>query len=289
MALEELFAPLRIGPAEIPCRIVSTSHQTTLVHDHLPTDEFVAYHEARARGGAGLIILEAVAVAPSGLLTSHTLAGYLAEMVAGYRRVAEAVQKHRTKLFVQLFHGGREVIASAPRPVAVSSSAIPSVRFQTEPGALTTDEVRELVASYARCAAVAAEAGLDGIEISAAHSYLLEQFFNPAYNLRDDEYRAPTRALLEVIAAVRGAAPSLALGVRLSGDSEAARAIVGSLADLVDYLHVTTGNSATFDGSVASRRRRCPGTSSRRSGSVPGRCPADRHRACSRTWTTPTR
>ncbi len=250
MALEELFAPLRLGPAEIPCRIVSTSHQTTLVHDHLPTDEFVAYHEARARGGAGLIILEAVAVAPSGLLTSHTLGGYLAEMVGGYRRVAEAVQQHGTKLFVQLFHGGREVISSSPRPVAVSSSAIPSLRFHTEPGVLRTDEVRELVAAYARCAAVAAEAGLDGIEISAAHSYLLEQFFNPAYNLRDDEYRDPTRALLEVITAVRGAASSLALGVRLSGDSEAARAIVRDVANIVDYLHVTTGNSATFDGSV---------------------------------------
>ena len=250
MALEELFAPLRIGPTEIPCRIVSTSHQTTLVHDHLPTDEFVAYHEARARGGAGLIILEAVAVAPSGLLTSHTLGGYLPEMVGGYRRVAEAVQRHGTKLFVQLFHGGREVIASAPRPVAVSSSAIPSVRFHTEPGALTTDEVRALIASYAKCAAVATEAGLDGIEISAAHSYLLEQFFNPAYNLREDEYREPTRALLEVIAGVRGAAPGLAVGVRLSGDSAAARGIVGHLADVVDYVHVTTGNSSTFDGSV---------------------------------------
>ncbi len=250
MALEELFAPLRIGPTEIPCRIVSTSHQTTLVHDHLPTDDFVAYHEARARGGAGLIILEAVAVAPSGLLTSHTLGGYLPEMVRGYRRVAEAVQKHGTKLFVQLFHGGREVIASAPRPVAVSSSAIPSLRFHTEPGVLTTDDVRALIASYTKCAAVATEAGLDGIEISAAHSYLLEQFFNPAYNLRDDEYREPTRALLEVIAGVRGAAPGLALGVRLSGDSGGAREIVRHLADVVDYVHVTTGNSSTFDGSV---------------------------------------
>jgi 2,4-dienoyl-CoA reductase-like NADH-dependent reductase (Old Yellow Enzyme family)/thioredoxin reductase len=250
MALEELFAPLAIGPTEIPCRIVSTSHQTTLVHDHLPTDEFVAYHEARARGGAGLIILEAVAVAPSGLLTSHTLGGYLAEMVDGYRRVAEAVQTHGTKLFVQLFHGGREVISSAPRPVAVSSSAIPSLRFHTEPGVLSTDDVRELIASYARSAAIAAEAGLDGIEISAAHSYLLEQFFNPAYNLRDDEYGEPTRAILDVVAAARQAAPALALGVRLSGDSEAARAIVGQLANVVDYVHVTTGNSATFDGSV---------------------------------------
>ena len=54
-ALASLFSPLRIGPAELPCRIVSASHQTTLVEDHLPTEDFIAYQEARARGGTGLI------------------------------------------------------------------------------------------------------------------------------------------------------------------------------------------------------------------------------------------
>ena len=67
MTLEHLFRPLEIGPVEVPCRVVSASHQTTLVHDHLPTDEFVAYQEARAAGGVGLIIMEAVAIAPAGL------------------------------------------------------------------------------------------------------------------------------------------------------------------------------------------------------------------------------
>ena len=61
-ALEHLFSPLALGPVELQNRIVSTAHQTSLVHDHLPTDDFVAYHEARARGGAGLIVIEATAV-----------------------------------------------------------------------------------------------------------------------------------------------------------------------------------------------------------------------------------
>ena len=215
MAFDELFQPLQIGTAEIPCRIVSTSHQTTMVHDHLPTDEFVAYQQARARGGVGLIIMEAVAVSPSGLLTAHTLGGYLEDMVGGYRRVAEAVHAHGAKLFVQLFHGGREVISSAPRPVVVSASAIPSHRYHTEPRALTTSDVRDLVSSYGRCAAVAAEAGIDGIEITAAHGYLFEQFFNSTYNTRDDEYAEPARALLDVVQAIRQAAPGSRLGCGL--------------------------------------------------------------------------
>jgi 2,4-dienoyl-CoA reductase-like NADH-dependent reductase (Old Yellow Enzyme family) len=246
--LEHLFSPLTIGTVELPCRIVSTAHQTTLVHDHLPTDDFVAYQAARARGGAGLIVMEAVAIAPSGLLTAHTLGGYLDGMVDGYRRVAAAVQSEGTKLFVQLFHGGREVIASAPRPVVVSASALPSHRYHTEPRALRTEEVEEIVAAYARCAALAADAGLDGIEVTAAHGYLGEQFFAPEWNRRDDRYGEPARFVTEVLEAVRGAAPELALGVRLSADSAPARAVAPALAPLVDYVHVAVGNSATFDG-----------------------------------------
>jgi 2,4-dienoyl-CoA reductase-like NADH-dependent reductase (Old Yellow Enzyme family)/thioredoxin reductase len=249
-ALDHLLAPLAIGPVTLPCRIVSTSHQTTLVADHLPTEDFVAYQGARAAGGAGLIVMEAVAVAPSGLLTAHTLAGYFDATVEGYRRVAAAVQPHGTKLFVQLFHGGREVISSAPRAEVVSASARPSQRFQTEPRALRTDEVEALVASYGRCAELAAAAGLDGIEVTGAHGYLLEQFFDPELNDRDDRYGDPAAFVTEVLAAVGHAAPGLALGIRLSADSAAARAIAPRLAGTVDYIHLAIGNSATFVGST---------------------------------------
>ena len=249
-ALDHLLAPLELGPATLPCRIVSTSHQTTLVEDHLPTDDFVAYQGARAEGGAGLIVMEAVAVAPSGLLTAHTLAGYFDSTAEGYRRVAAAVRPHGAKLFVQLFHGGREVIASAPRAEVVSASARPSQRFQTEPRALRTEEVEELVASYGRCAAIAAEANLDGIEVTGAHGYLLEQFFDPALNDREDRYGDPAAFVTEVLEAVRAAAPGLAVGLRLSADSPAARAIAPRVVGLVDFLHLAIGHSATFAGST---------------------------------------
>lgn len=246
-----LLSPLRLGPVEIQNRIVSTAHQTTLVHHHLPTDDFVAYHEARARGGVGLIVLEATAVDESGLLTSHTLGGYLPEIVGGYRRVAAAVQPHGTRLFVQLFHGGREQIASAPRPPALAPSAVPSQRFRTEPRALRRDEIDRIVAGYARSAALAAEAGLDGVEVSAAHRYLIEQFFDPQLNRRDDDWADGRRLVTAVLRAVRDAISGLVLGVRVSADSPAGLAIAeAASAEGIDYISIALGESSTYLGSV---------------------------------------
>ncbi|HEX5470159.1 MAG TPA: FAD-dependent oxidoreductase [Gaiellaceae bacterium] len=248
--LSRLLSPLALGPVELPNRIVSTAHQTTLVHDHLPTDDFVAYHEARAAGGTGLIVLEATAVHESGRLTPHTLAGYREEIVPGYRRTAEAVQRNGTRLFVQLFHGGRELIAAPPRPAAVAPSAVPSQRFHVEPRALEAEEIESLLDGYARSARLAAEGGLDGVELSAAHGYLFAQFFTPGLNLREDQWSLGPAFLLDAVRRVRDAVPALALGVRLSGDSEAAASVAPELAGLVDYVSVTLGDSSTYRGST---------------------------------------
>jgi 2,4-dienoyl-CoA reductase-like NADH-dependent reductase (Old Yellow Enzyme family)/thioredoxin reductase len=248
--LETLLSPLLVGPVRLRNRIVSTAHQTTLVHEHLPTDDFVAYHDARARGGVGLIVLEATAVDPSGLLTPHTLAGYREESAAGFARVAEAVRPHGARLFVQLFHGGREQIASPPRTPAISASAVPSRRFHVEPRAATQADIESIVDGYARSAANMAAAGLDGIEISAAHNYLAAQFFTPGLNRRHDEWAEPGRFLVAVLEAVRRAARGLALGVRLSADSDAARNVVGELARRVDYISIALGESSTYLGAM---------------------------------------
>ena len=87
--LPHLRSPIELGPARLRNRLVSTSHQTGLVHDHLPTDDLIAYHAARARGGVGAIFLEATAVHESGLLTPHTIGGFLPQIVAAYERLCE--------------------------------------------------------------------------------------------------------------------------------------------------------------------------------------------------------
>jgi len=261
--VDALFSPLDLGSVTIPNRIVSTSHQTSLVHDHLPTDDLIAYHEARARGGAGLICVEATAIHHTGLLTAHTLGGYLPEIVPAYRRLSSAVQRHGTRLVVQLFHGGREVIASAPRPAAVAPSSIPSSRFKTEPRELTRREIKEMVDGYRVAASHAAAGGVDGVEVCAGFGYLPTQFLSPHSNHRDDEYGGSfenrLRFLREVCEAMRAGIGGGIVGCRLTdesgswdgnGEDELARA-AGELssAGLIDYLSVAIGGSSTYRGS----------------------------------------
>jgi 2,4-dienoyl-CoA reductase-like NADH-dependent reductase (Old Yellow Enzyme family)/thioredoxin reductase len=263
--LDRLFSPLELGPVTIPNRIVSTSHQTTLVHDHLPTDDLIAYHRARAAGGAGLIVIEATAIHSTGLLTPHTVGGYLPEIVPAYRRLAGAVHEHGTRLFCQLFHGGREIITSGPRPPAVSASSIPSARFMTEPRELSVAEIEEMLEGYRQAAAFAREGGLDGVEVCAGFGYLPTQFLSAHANARTDRYGGSftnrLRFLREVLAAMReGIGPDGAVGCRLTDESgsfdgtDEADVIeaAGTVADegLADYVSLALGGSSTYRGST---------------------------------------
>ena len=258
-----LLSPASIGPVPVRNRVVSSSHQTSLVHEHLPTNDLLAYHRARARGGVGAIFIEATAVHPTGLLTAHTIGGYLPEVVPAYRRLSDAVHDEGARLFVQLFHGGRELIASSPKPAAVAPSAVPSLRFKCEPRALTAREIAELIDGYATSARYAADGGLDGVEVSMAHGYLPAQFFSALSNHRTDGYglRARTRFAIEVLTAIRGAAPDgLSVGARLSGDElvpgglrpDDCAEIAGELhrAGLIDFASLALGHSAFPRGST---------------------------------------
>jgi 2,4-dienoyl-CoA reductase-like NADH-dependent reductase (Old Yellow Enzyme family) len=258
-AYPHLLSPVDLGPVTLRNRVVSTSHQTGLVHDHLPTPDLEAYHEARARGGAGAVFLEATAVHASGLLTAHTIGGFRPEIVTAYRRLAERVHAHDTRLFVQLFHGGREQISSSPKAPAVAPSAVPSLRFKCEPRALTVNEIGELIDGYAVAAVHAADGDVDGVEVSISHGYLPAQFLSALSNRRADGYgggpAARLRFAIEVLEAIRGAAGErLAVGARLSADEltpgglgpQACAEVAAELhgRGLVDFISLVLGHSA---------------------------------------------
>lgn len=266
MMFPHLFAPLVIGGVTLPNRIVSSGHDTVMADHGQITGRLIAYQEARARGGAGLIVVQVAGVHETARYTSHVLMAADDSCIPGYAALAEAVKPHGTALFGQLFHPGREVmdLDEGTLTVAVAPSAVPTERFRVMPRALTTREVREIVEGYGQAAARLQRAGLDGAEIVASHGYLPSQFLNPDANLRDDEYGGTPenrlRFLREVFQSVRSACGrSFAVGLRISLDerdpaglpADIAFAASVSLAEegLADYLNVTTGTSASLAGS----------------------------------------
>ncbi len=268
MPLKHLFSPIRVGPLEIKNRILSTGHQTVLVTDGSPNDALIAYHEARAKGGAGLIITEIAAVHPTAFFTANTIAGYSDTCIAGYSRLADRLHRYETKVFGQLFHPGREVYGThedGRKSVAYSASDSPAERYLVIPRPMSLAMIEEVIEGYASTAARMQAAGLDGVEIVASHGYLPTQFLSPRINRRDDAYGGDAdkrlRFLREVIASVRKrVGTDFVVGMRISGDEispdglqpmETLEIIQALDRDHgLDYYNVIAGSSSTTSGAI---------------------------------------
>ena len=265
-AFPRLFSPLRLGPIEVRNRIVSSGHDTVMAVDGMVTDRLVAYHEARAAGGVGLIVVQVAGVHPSARYTSSILMADDDSCIDGLTRLAAVVHAHGASIVQQLFHDGRELMESGDGtlPVALAPSAVPNERFHVMPRAMPLPLVREIVASYGDAAARVRAAGYDGVEVVASHGYLPAQFLNPRTNLREDEYGgSPTarlRFLREVLLeARRGIGAGGCVGLRVSvgersPDGLTEDDVLLALAELdadglVDYVSVVAGTSETLAGS----------------------------------------
>ena len=260
-----LFQPIEIRGHRIRNRLFFPAHGTSLGDRGRISDALIAYHEARARGGAGMIVVEGMSMHSSfDLAAGYLLAGEPG-IVPGFRRLADAIHGHDCVILGQLFHPGaaiRATLDGARRP-AISSSAVPFERYSLMPTPATPALLAELVDSYARAAGHIVEGGLDGVEILASMGYLIAQFLNPRVNRRDDAYGGNLenrmRFLVEILEAVRtriGCDPIL--GVRIS-DADATPGAMDSgevlevcrvLEDggLVDYVNVIGGNTRTARG-----------------------------------------
>ncbi|MBK6873282.1 MAG: FAD-dependent oxidoreductase [Kineosporiaceae bacterium] len=266
MSLPRLFSPLVIGPVTARNRIVSSGHDTVMGVDGLPGEQYLAYQEARARGGVGMIVVQVAGVHASARYTSHVLMADDDACIPAFTALAERVHEHGALIVQQLFHDGRELMESpdGTLPVALAPSAVPNERFHVMPRAMPTSQVREMVACYGTAADRMRRAGFDGVEIVASHGYLPAQFLNPRTNLRTDAYGGDLagRALFlrQVRDAVRAAVgPGLAVGLRISvgeesGEGLTADEALAALAHLdtdggFDYISVVAGTSATLAGS----------------------------------------
>lgn len=210
---EHLRSPVRLGPIELRNRIAMAGMGVEVCEDDgFVGDRMVAYYEERARGGVGLVITEVGAIAyPKGATTAHQIGLSDDKYIPGLTRLAEAVHRHGAKVAGQLvhhgkvarldtlqgretlmpskpgFHGAMDMMRDlAPDEVqallAAFGGGAPKLRVASQ------RDIDWLIEQFASAAARLERAGFDGVELHAAHGYILSTFLSPAWNRREDDY-----------------------------------------------------------------------------------------------------
>ena len=266
--LELIWRPLRIGATTVRHRIMVAPHGQAYGENHQPSDRMVAYFAERARGGAALVGVEATSASrhlsgaqPGGATSGWRLTAWERRTIPAFARLADAVHEHDCRIFVQLSTGGVNDVGRAWiddwHPVR-GPSRVPSPIMNETPVALTSTDIDELTYDYGQSAANLQEAGIDGVEIHAAHGYLGMQFISPAFNKRSDAYGGSVanrcRFSIEAAEAIRGrVGDGMTVGMRLSFDEfigeagvtpELAEECLDILAGtgLFDYFSISCGS-----------------------------------------------
>lgn len=225
-SLDHLLSPFTIGGVTVRNRVFSSAHGTGFSHGGI-NDRLIAYHRERARGGVGLIVLEATSVDPAAAVgVSASLTGLRNiddSIVPDYRRIATALHAEGTAVFALLSHSGRNTVMGVDGEPPLAPSPIPMDRTRDVPHELEHDEIARIVRAFADAARRVKDGGLDGVELSFAHGNLVQEFLSPHSNHRTDEYGGSEenrlRMAREVLEATRAAVgPGFPLGIRFSLD-----------------------------------------------------------------------
>ena len=224
--MSHLFSPWQLGPLALPNRIVIAPMCQYSATDGTPGDWHMIHLGHLALSGAGLMILEATAVSPEGRISPQDLGLYSDANEAGLARIVAAIRGHSPiALAIQLGHAGRKASSRAPWQGGAqlgpdepggwqtqAPSPVPHSDVEHPPHALDAAGLRKVRDDFVATARRAARLGLDGIELHAAHGYLLHQFLSPLANKRQDAYGGSLenrmRFPLEVFDAVRAAFPA---------------------------------------------------------------------------------
>lgn len=225
MKYPKLFERGKIGNVAIKNRIVMTPMGTGFAAASGEASEEIArFYEERAKGGVGLIISEVCRVDElSGIAQPCQLSATDMNVIPSFTRMVDRVHAYGTKMFMQLHHPGNEAaeITLHGNPI-IAPSAVASKVTGGSPKAMTTAEVEAMVKNYVKGAYIAKVAGFDGVEIHAAHGYLVNQFLSPYTNRRTDKYGGDffnrVRFLTEIVVSIRFACGAdFPISVRMDG------------------------------------------------------------------------
>lgn len=184
-----LFQPLTINHCQIPNRLAVMAMVTNYCSDDgMATEQYINYHEEKAKGGWGLIVTEDYAVNTWGK-NSHVPGLWMDEQIESHKKLTDVIHRYPSKIFAQLYNAGRQSYSrenDGAQPPAPSAIECPWKR--TIPKEMTVEEIQQLVKDFGAAALRARKAGFDGIEVHAGHGYLLAEFLSPYANKRTDQY-----------------------------------------------------------------------------------------------------
>ena len=227
MAFDAIFQPIEIGKLTIRNRVVSTAHAEVHATDGgMTTERYVRYYEEKAKGGCGLCICGGSSVvsidSPQGWWSSVNLA--TDRIIPHFQNLADAVHKHGGKIMIQITHMGRRSRWDGyDWTTLLSPSGIREPVHRSTCKTIEEEEIWRIVGDFAQAARRAKEGGLDGVELSAVHQHLIDQFWSPRVNKREDEWGGSfenrMRFGMEVLKAVRAeVGDDFVVGMRICGD-----------------------------------------------------------------------
>lgn len=265
MRYPNLFEPIRLNQVLLRNRIVSTAHAEVYAEAGMPGERYLRYYEEKAKGGVGLAICGGSSPvsrdSPSAWWSSVDLA--TDAVVEPLSRLAQTMHRHGAKIMIQATHmGRRSAWHGFDWPHLVSPSGIREPVHRGNAKTIEVEEIRRIVRDYGKAARRVKDAGLDGIEISAAHQQLIDQFWSPRVNHRTDEYGGSLenrmRFGVEVLNAVREqVGADFCVGLRMCGDEfhedgishDMAKEIAQAMSEsgLIDFLSVVGSGADTHN------------------------------------------
>ena len=258
--LSNLFSPFSLKGKTVKNRLVVPAMTTSYCDaEGNATDRYVAYYEARARGGFGIIITEAFLVT-SGQNAFTCQAGLWEDgQIKSHSRLPERAHKHGALILAQIMHNGRQTSERAAGGRIYAPSAIKCPLSPDIPFELSAGMIEELVEAFSESALRAKKCGYDGVEVHGAHGYLIAQFMSPYSNKRTDRYggnlMGRLRFPIEIIKSIRSkCGDDFIIGFRISSDEfteggislEDAKAAAIALEGAgTDMIHVSAGTYAS--------------------------------------------
>ena len=244
---KNLFQPLELRHRKLDNRIVFGAHTANMSEQGLPGERHRGYYEERAIGGAAMIVVEPMPVHATAVLTRGNFRHCDDEVIPYFRKLTDAVHQHGTTILQQLYHVGQHGDSDISFMPHWSPSGLPSYHDSDGSHAMRESELEEIIACFANAAKRCQAAGFDGVDLFAAYHALLDQFWTPWSNKRDDRWGGSLenrcRLSMSIINSIRDACgEDFIIGMSISYSEETPYVMTLEQLQEVIALHDATGN-----------------------------------------------